>query len=198
MGSMAVIVDIDALKKVAEVIAGANAIPIVMAIKEAGEATDEEILMALTDAGETTDGEIIMALKEAGEATDEAPKFKLNAVRKILFKLHNHSIVQCNVGRDEETGWFIFRWKLQPDQIEGYVKTQKMKILRLLKSRLEHETNNEFYYCFTPSCDRFTFEDAMEFVFRCPTCNKTLQHYDNRALIDVLTAKIATLEKKDV
>jgi transcription initiation factor TFIIE subunit alpha len=180
MGSMAVIVDIDVLKKVAEVIAGADAVAIVMAIKEAGEATDEEI---------------VMALNEVGEATDEESKFKLNDVRKILFKLHNHSIVQCNVGRDEETGWFIFRWKLQPDQIEGYVKNQKMRILRVLKSRLEHEANNEFYYCFTPSCNRFTFEDAMELVFRCPTCDKTLQHYDNSALIDVLTAKIATLEK---
>jgi transcription initiation factor TFIIE subunit alpha len=180
MGSMAVIVDIDVLRKVAEVIAGTDAVVIVMAIKEAGEATDEEI---------------VMALNEAGEATDEEPKFKLNDVRKILFKLHNHSIVQCNVGRDEETGWFIFRWKLQPDQIEGYVKNQKMKIRRVLKSRLEYELTNEFYYCFTPSCDRFTFEDAMELVFRCPTCDKPLQHYNNSALIDMLTAKIATLEK---
>jgi transcription initiation factor TFIIE subunit alpha len=180
MGSMAVIVDIDVLKKVAEVIAGADAVVIVMAIKDAGEATDEEI---------------VMALNEVGEATDEEPKFKLNDVRKILFKLHNHSIVQCNVGRDEETGWFIFRWKLQPDQIEGYVKNQKMKIRRVLKSRLEYELTNEFYYCFTPSCDRFTFEDARELVFRCPTCDKPLQHYNNSALIDVLTAKIATLEK---
>lgn len=177
---MAVIVDIDVLKKVAEVIAGADAVVIVMAIKEAGEATDEEIAMALN---------------EVGEATDEEPTFKLNDVRKILFKLHNHSIVQCNVGRDEETGWFIFRWKLQPDQIEGYVKNQKMKIRRVLKSRLEYELTNEFYYCFTPSCDRFTFEDAMELVFRCPTCDKPLQHYNNSALIDMLTAKIATLEK---
>jgi transcription initiation factor TFIIE subunit alpha len=180
MGSMAVIVDIDVLKKVAEVIAGADAVVIVMAIKDAGEATDEEI---------------VMALNEVGEATDEEPKFKLNDVRKILFKLHNHSIVQCNVGRDEETGWFIFRWKLQPDQIEGYVKNQKMKIRRVLKSRLEYELSNEFYYCFTPSCDRFTFEDAMELVFRCPTCDKPLQHFNNSALIDMLTAKIATLEK---
>jgi len=180
---MAVIVDVDVLKKVAKVIAGDDAVAIVMAINEAGEATDEEL---------------VTVLNEAGEATDEEPLFKLNGVRKILFKLHNHSIVQCNVGRDEETGWFIFRWKVQSDQIKGYVKNQKRKILRILKSRLEHEASNEFYYCSTPSCDHITFEDSMELVFRCPTCDKTLQHYNNSAFVDVLKAKIAILEKKDV
>ena len=72
---MAVIVDVDVLKKVAKVIAGADAVAIVMTINEAGEATDEEL---------------VTVLNEAGEATDEEPLFKLNGVRKILFKLHNH------------------------------------------------------------------------------------------------------------
>ena len=131
----------DLMKKIANVIGGEDAIKVVMALNKLGEATDDEIL------NETA--------------------IKLNDVRKALFKLYNHSIVQCDRLRDEQTGWFIFRWRLQPDQFEGFVKNEKRKILKILKKRLEYEENNEFFYCGTPGDRRVTFEEAMEMVFRC-------------------------------
>ncbi len=141
-----------------------------------------------------------MALKELGEATDdqllEKMDLKLNDVRRILFKLYNHSVVQCDRSRDENTGWFIFRWRLQPNQIEGFITNQKRRILRILKIRLEYERNNEFYRCTTPKCSRVVFDDAVELVFRCPTCNKLLHHYDNSELIKALEEKIQQIEKE--
>ena len=159
----------DVLKKVANIIAGEEGVNVVRSLIKAGEATDDE-LATMTE-------------------------LKLKEVRKILFKLYNHSIVQCNVGRDEDTGWFIFHWKLQPDQIEGYLKNQKRRILKILKTRLEYETSNEFYYCFNPECNRYTFEDSMELVFHCPTCNGTLKYYDNRKIIEALKKRIKKLEE---
>ena len=164
---MAAITD-DILRKVANTIGGEDAVKVVMALKELGEATDDQLL--------------------------PKTEMKLNNIRKMLFKLYNHSIVQCSNSRDKDTGWFIFRWRLQPDQVEGFINNQKRRILKILKSRLEYEEKYDFYYCYTPECRKITFEDAVELIFRCPTCGKALQHYDNSAMVKVLADKIEQLE----
>jgi transcription initiation factor TFIIE subunit alpha len=163
-------IDEDVLKKVSTIIGGEEAARVVIALKELGEATDDQILV------------------KTGT--------KLNDVRKILFKLYNHSIVQCDRIRDEKTGWFIFHWKLQPDQVDGYIKNQKKRIRKILETRLDNEIKHDFYYCYNPSCNRVTFEDAMELVFRCPNCGNPLQHYDNSKIVDVLKERIDKLDKE--
>ena len=164
---MAAITD-DILSKVANVIGGEDAIKVVMALKELKEATDDQLL--------------------------PKTEMKLNDIRKMLFKLYNHSIVQCDVSRDKDTGWFIFRWRVQLDQVEGFINDQKRRVLKILKTRLAYEENHEFYYCDTPGCSRIIFEDAMELVFRCPVCGKAVQHYDNSAMVKALADKIEQLE----
>ena len=160
----------DILTKVARTIGGEESVKVVLVLRELKEATDDQ-LMSKTE-------------------------MKLNDIRKTLFKLYNYSIVQCDRSRDKDTGWFIFRWKIQSDQIEAYINNQRRRILKILKSRLNYETSNEFYYCSTPTCARIVFDDAIELVFRCPTCGKALQYYDNTSLINSLTCKIDALEKE--
>lgn len=159
----------DLLIKTARIIGGEEAVKVVSALHELKEATDDQIL----------------------SKTD----MKLNDVRRILFKLYNSSIVQCDRFRDENTGWFIFRWRLQPDQVEGFINNQKKRILKTLKTRLEYEENNSFFHCGTPDCDRVIFEDAVEMVFRCPRCGKPLLHNDNTTIVKTLTDKIKQLEE---
>ena len=173
---MSIFVDDDVLRKVAKVIGGEEAVQIVMALKKFKEATDDQILSYIAEDAET--------------------EIKLNDVRRILFKLYNHSIVQCDGVRDETTGWFIFRWSLQLDQVEGFIKNQKKRIIKILQTRLDYERSHDFYYCNTPECERLTFEDAMEYVFKCPTCEKLLEYFDNKKIIDTLENKIAQLEKE--
>ena len=158
----------DLLSKIAKAIAGDNAVQLVATLQEIGEATDDQ-LMTKTGMG-------------------------LNDVRRILFKLYDHSIVQCTRERDKDTGWFIFRWRLQLDQVEGFINDQKRRILKILKTRLEYEEKTDFYYCCTPKCNRVTFDDAVELIFRCPTCGKALQYYDNSTMVKALTDKIEQLE----
>jgi transcription initiation factor TFIIE subunit alpha len=158
------------MKKVANVLGGEDAVKVAMALNKLGQATDDELL------------------NETG--------IKLNDVRKALNKLYNHSIVQCDRLRDEQTGWFIFRWRIQPDQFEGFIKNQKRKILRILNKRLDYENNNEFFYCGTPGDRRMTFEEAMEMIFRCPDCGKKLESCDNKDIIKALSDKIEELEKE--
>jgi len=163
--------------------------------------SDDAILMKVAQAlGEEEAVKLIEILKNSNDITDDeiANKtgIRLNNVRKILYKLYDHSLVSLRRTRDPKTGWFIFHWKLQPDQLEGFILSQKRRVLEKLNIRLNYEKNHDFYYCYTPGCKRVPFEEAVEIVFRCPTCGKSLAHYDNNRIVQMLTGKIEQLRKE--
>ena len=162
---------------------------------------DDETLMKVADVlGQEEAIKIIYTLKDAGEITDDQiatkTEIRLNTVRKILYRLYDHSLVSLRRSRDENTGWFIFHWKLQPDQLEGFITNQKRHVLKKLDTRLGYEKNHDFYFCDTPGCKPVPFEDAVELVFRCPTCNKPMMHFDNGRIVEVLSRKVDQLRKE--
>jgi len=162
---------------------------------------DDATLMKVAAAlGEEEAVKLIESLKNSEETTDDeiANKtgIRLNSVRKILYKLYDHSLVSLRRTRDPKTGWFIFHWKLQPDQLEGFILSQKRRVLEKLNVRLEYEKNHDFYYCNTPGCKRITFEEAVELVFHCSTCGKPLAHYANEKIVEQLTTKVEQLRKE--
>ena len=162
---------------------------------------DDVTLMKVAEAlGEEEAVKLIEILKNSNETTDDeiANKtgIRLNSVRKILYKLYDHSLVSLRRTRDPKTGWFIFHWKLQPDQLEGFILSQKRRVLEKLNIRLEYEKNHDFFYCHTPGCRRIPFEEAVELVFRCSTCGKPLMHYENDKIVQSLTQKVEQLRKE--
>jgi transcription initiation factor TFIIE subunit alpha len=162
---------------------------------------DDATLMRVAEAlGEEEAVKLIEILKNSDETTDDeiANKtgIRLKSVRKFLYKLYDQSLVSLRRTRDPKTGWFIFHWKLQPDQLEGFIVSQKRRVLEKLNIRLEYEKNHDFYYCYTPGCKRIPFEDAVELVFRCPTCGKPLMHYENGRMVQTLTKKVEQLRKE--
>ena len=150
--------------------------------KALGEEDAVKVIEILIDSEETTDDEIA-----------NKSSIRLNFVRKILYKLYDHSLVSLRRTRDPKTGWFMFHWKLQPDQLIGLILSQKRRILEKLEMRLKYEKNNQFYYCYTPECKRVPFEEAVEFVFRCPTCGKSLEYFENEKNVQALTKKVEHL-----
>lgn len=144
--------------------------------------------------------EIIYTLKDADETTDDqiASKtgIRLNSVRKILYKFYDHSLVSLRRSRDQNTGWFIFHWKLQPDQLEGHILNQKKHVLEKLDTRLRYEKNHDFYHCGTLGCRRVPFEEAVELLFRCPMCNKPMMHFENGKVVEALSRKVDQLRKE--
>jgi transcription initiation factor TFIIE subunit alpha len=162
---------------------------------------DDATLLKVAEAvGEEDAVKLIDILKNSGEITDDeiATKtgIRLNSVRKILYKLYDHSLVSLRRTRDPKTGWFIFHWRLQPDQLEGFILSQKRRVLEKLDIRLDYEKNHDFYYCSTPGCQRIPFEEAVELVFRCPTCGKPMMHCDNDKILESLTKKVEILRKE--
>jgi len=158
------------LLKVAEIIGGEEAVKIVEMLNNVEEITDEEIV-AKTN-------------------------IKLNSVRKILYKLYERSLVGLRETRDNDTGWFVFHWRLQPDQLEGFIPNQKKQILSKLEARIEYEKNHDFYHCGTPRCKQLPFEKAVEHLFKCPICSKPLVHFDNSDIIKFLAEKITKLRSE--
>jgi transcription initiation factor TFIIE subunit alpha len=162
---------------------------------------DDATLVRVAQAlGEDDAVRLIDILKRSEETTDDEiankTTIKLNLVRKILYKLYDHSLVSLRRTRDPKTGWFIFHWRLQPDQLEGFILSQKRQVLEKLDIRLSYEKNHDFYYCYTPGCRRVPFEEAVELVFKCSTCGKPLMHYDNGNILDVLSKKVELLRKE--
>jgi transcription initiation factor TFIIE subunit alpha len=161
------------------------------------DATLNKVAMALGDVEAVT---LIAHLKGVDEITDDeiANKtgIRLNSVRKILYKLYDHSLVSLRRTRDPKTGWFIFHWKLQPDQLEGFILSQKRRVLEKLNVRLDYEKNHDFYYCGSPECKRVPFEEAVELVFHCANCSKPLVHFANEKMVVELSGKVDVLRKE--
>jgi len=156
-------VDDETLKKVATLF-GEDAVRVVETLKGVHEITDNEIA--------------------------DKTQIRLNMVRKALYSLYDHSLVALRQSRDKETGWFIFNWRLQPDQLESFILNQKRRVLEKLETRLEYEKSHEFYTCQTQGCKRFPFAEAFELLFKCPVCNKPMMHINNDLIVEVLTRKI--------
>jgi len=162
---------------------------------------DDATLAKVAEAlGEEEAVKLIDILKNSEEITDDEiankTAIRLNSVRKILYKLYDHSLVSLRRTRDPKTGWFIFHWRLQPDQLEGFIQSQKRQVLEKLDVRLAYEKNHDFYYCYTPGCKRIPFEEAVELVFRCPTCSKALMHFDNEKMLNALSKRVDQLRKE--
>src|SRR4030067_1211499 len=162
---------------------------------------DDATLMKVAAAlGEEDAVKLIETLKSAEETSDDeiATKtgIRLNTVREFLYKLYDHSLVSLRRPRDPKTGWFIFHWRHPPDQLEGFILSQKRRVLEKLTVRFEYEKNHDFYSCDTAGCKRVPFEEAVELVFHCSTCGKPLSHSDNRMIVEKLSAKVGQLRKE--
>ncbi len=141
---------------------------------------------------------VVRALAQAGTTTDDVvatqANVRLNTARRILYKLYDHALVTCTRTRDENTGWFIYHWKLQPDQLDAFVRSRKKKALEKLRQRLEYEKSHSFFMCKGCLAVRMTFEEAMESAFRCTGCNGQLISDDNNKTVQVLEDSARKLE----
>lgn len=165
------------LIKVANLFGGEEAVAVVRSLKKLGEATDEIIANDLKE-----------------REKEGAKEVRLNSVRKILYKLYDHGLVSCTRVRDEKTGWFIFYWRLQPDQLDAFIRSRKKRALDKLKLRLDFERNHTFFVCKTDLDVRVAFEEAMESSFKCAKCGNQLESSENAGMISVLEARVEKLE----
>jgi len=159
---------------------------------------DEELIKVARLFGGEEAVTIVNNLKKKSEATDEMlaneSTVRLNTVRKILYKLYDHGLVSCTRVRDEKTGWFIFYWKLQTDQLDAFIRSRKRRVLEKLKQKLDYEKNHSFFVCKKCGDVRVTFEEAMESSFRCSKCGGQLESSENASVVEFLEKRIKQIE----
>ncbi len=140
--------------------------------------------------------DVVRELNKKTEITDEelASKFniRLNDIRKILYKLYENNLASFRRLRDKSTGWYIFFWKLEPENIIHLIRNKNRLVLQVLQTRLEYEQDHVFYRC-PNNCGACTFEDAMEIGFKCSKCGSPLTNAPNKDTIEILEKKIEDL-----
>lgn len=159
---------------------------------------DDELMKVASLLGEEDAVRIVKSLGKLKEATDDAianeSGVRLNIVRKVLYKLYDKTLVSCTRIRDEKTGWYIFYWKLQPEQLDAFVRSRKRRTLDKLRARLEYEKSHSFFLCSKCGDVRLPFEDAIESAFRCPKCGGQFVESDNSKIAIELSKIIQKLE----
>jgi len=134
------------------------------------------------------------------ELSDEEIARKANMkddiARRVLYKLYHGLIVNLRRERDEETGRYNFFWSLNLEQVEIVVKTWKRRVLKKLEAKLKYEKENQFFYCGTPGCRRYTFDEASDNFFSCPRCGQPLEFFDNSKIVQALEAKIEQIKRE--
>lgn len=132
------------------------------------------------------------------EATDEElaneTEIRLNLVRKILYDLYDNRVISYRRVRDEDTGWYVYYWKLEPDRALELFSNNKRLLLDKLRERVEYERDTMFFSC-NDSCPKLPFNEAAEYDFKCPRCGKKLRLFDNADIIAALERQIETLKQ---
>ena len=125
---------------------------------------------------------------------------ELNTVRRTLFTLYEHRLAFYTLERDKETGWMLYRWRVDFEDIERRLADDAHKLMSKLENWIDGELNTVYYTC-DNHCGRYTFEmasgNACGYEFVCPVCKQSLHHDDTSQLTDSVKGKIDIL-KTDV
>ena len=132
------------------------------------------------------------------EVTDEeiakALGYRVNIVRKALYLLLEQNMVVYRRTRSRDTGWYVYYWKINDEQLESVLQQRKKEVLKKLRERLAYEEENTFFICPNDKT-RYTFDEALENDFICPRCGTPLIEYDNSSIVMFLKKKIQEIEK---
>jgi len=120
---------------------------------------------------------------------------KVNVIRKVLYFLYTNQLAYYKRVRDKETGWFIYQWYLQPNNLRKFMDEMKRLVLKKLQERLEYEKVNSFYRCINKEHMRITFDEAYENNFKCRICGAVLEYEENNAIKHVLEVMIKRVSK---
>ena len=161
---------------------------------------EDEMLKVASRIGGEDAAKIVQALKKLGEATDDTIStetgVKLNDVRKILYRLYDCTLVSSTRVRDPKTGWFLFYWKLQMDQLDPFIRSRKRRVLERLRDCLDYQRSHEFFECTQCSSPKITFEEAIESAFRCTRCGAQLKSVDKTKTVEFLSKYVKRLEEE--
>lgn len=129
----------------------------------------------------------------------EALKMEIKDIRKALYKLLEYNLVSFRRKKDKKKGWYIYYWTFNNNMLKYLYSDIRVKKLDKLRDRLAREESNNFFLC-PNRCVRLDFDKASEFEYRCPECGTLLDMQDNSSTIKNIKEEIVRIEaelKKD-
>ena len=120
--------------------------------------------------------------------------FSVIQIRSKLYELKAKNLIDYDRRKDKEKGWYLYYWKVLPQNFETVYMNEKKNKLEQFKERLENEETSTFYIC--PNfCKRLSFEDALEHNFSCSVCGSLMNEENKTRKIDILKRNIEEHEK---
>ena len=124
----------------------------------------------------------------------EEVNMPINKIRSILYELKAKNLIDYDRRKDKEKGWYLYYWKVMPENYEIVYKNSKKKMLEQFREKLDEIENSSFYIC--PNfCRRLSFEDALDHNFTCPDCSTLMQEEQKDRKIRMLKRNIEEHEK---
>jgi transcription initiation factor TFIIE subunit alpha len=133
------------------------------------------------------------------ELTDEdlakRTGIQINLVRRILYDLYDNRVTRYRRVRDEESGWYVYYWKIDPERAIDYIRDTRRLLLQKLEEKLERERNTAYFTCKNED-PKVPFEVAVDTDFKCPRCGGRLKPHDNSSVIISLERRVQTLREQ--
>jgi transcription initiation factor TFIIE subunit alpha len=115
--------------------------------------------------------------------------FTVSQVRSILYELKAKNLIDYDRKKDKEKGWYLYYWKVIPQNFETVYMNEKKTKLAQFKERLETEETSIYYIC--PNfCKRLSFDDSLEHNFTCPVCGSLMNEENKSRKIEMLKRNI--------
>lgn len=122
-------------------------------------------------------------------------KEKINAARKLLYRLNIQGLAVYTKKRDpKKKWWYLYYWALDRGRINTLYINHKKKLLEKKREQLKEEQRFVFE---CKDCNRrFLYEDSLDYDFSCPDCGELLTEMTDGRIVRKLKREIADLEKE--
>jgi transcription initiation factor TFIIE subunit alpha len=124
----------------------------------------------------------------------ESIGYTVSQIRSILYELKAKNLIDYDRRKDKEKGWYLYYWRVLPNNFEKVYLAEKKRKLNMFKERLESEENTVYYLC-SNFCKRLSFEQALEENFTCPVCGTLMNEENKSRKIEILKRNIAEHEE---
>ena len=120
--------------------------------------------------------------------------FAVSQIRSLLYDLKAKNLIDYDRRKDKEKGWYLYYWRVLPQNFETVYNNSKKQKLEQFKERLANEETSIFYIC--PNfCKRLPFEEALENNFSCPVCGTLMNEENKTRKIEMLKRNIQEHEE---
>ncbi|NQZ84656.1 MAG: hypothetical protein HRU03_02965 [Nanoarchaeales archaeon] len=115
--------------------------------------------------------------------------FAVSQIRSVLYELKAKNLIDYDRRKDKEKGWYLYYWRVLPQNFETVYLNEKKKKLEMFEERLSNEENSIYYIC--PNfCKRLSFEDALESNFSCTVCGTLMNEENKTRKVEMLKRNI--------